>query len=46
MRGIQYAAASRFKRRRHWNTGSPAGACHPAWGRTGWRVMTASVRLF
>jgi hypothetical protein len=28
--GIQYAAASRFKCRRLWNTGSPAGACHRA----------------
>jgi hypothetical protein len=30
MRGIQYAAASRFNHGCLWNTGSPAGACHPA----------------
>jgi hypothetical protein len=29
-RGIQYAAAFGFYRRRLWNTGSPAGACHRA----------------
>ena len=30
MRGIQYAAASRFHHNCSWNTGSSAGACHRA----------------
>jgi hypothetical protein len=44
MRGIRYAAASRFHKVRLWNTESSAGACHRAAIRpTRWRTMTPEI---
>jgi hypothetical protein len=41
MRGIQYAAASRFYYRRLWNTGSPAFAGDDSRKRNGFNYQTA-----